>query len=192
VTGAWCVSYTVGYNSYLQYEYYSSWLVTAVRTKNTLHTLVCEQILVSMHALHTLVCEQILVSMHAVFKKELTSMGNLYNKTVTICKNMNTVRTKVQEDDIVFRDDVDVSTNIRSRCFDECASCFSRQTHAFGPRAFAFRLGTTNHRHANNTSLTLCSKQRKENQLAVRNISDQSCVHAVCCAAISHRPIFQA
>jgi hypothetical protein len=117
-------------------------------------------------------------------------MGNLYNKTVTINKNTNTVRTKVHGDHIVFRDDFDVSTNVRGRCFDECAACFSSQTYAFGPRAFAFRLGTTNHRHANNTSLTLCSKQRKENQLAMRNISYQSCVQSAISPNFPSREFF--
>ena len=96
-------------------------------------------------------------------------MGNLYHKTVTIHKNINTVGAKVQEDHSVFWEDVDVPLEvIRARCFNEYFAFFSSLSHAFGPQAFAFRLGTTNQRHANNTSLTLCSGVKKE-----RNISWQ-------------------
>lgn len=38
----------------------------------------------------------------------LASMRNLYNQTVTIHKNTNTVGAKVHGDHVVFRDDLDV------------------------------------------------------------------------------------
>jgi hypothetical protein len=112
-------------------------------------------------------------SSNCYIQQQLTSMRNLYNQTVTIDKNTNTVGAKVHGDHKVFGDNLDVALEVRrTRCFNECFAFCSSFSHAFGPRAFAFRLGTTNQRHANNTSLILRIEANKEREKSVSNEED--------------------